>query len=491
MDKTMNSLRFYVDAAAPQSPFAHYWEMCVGSCHGYTALREDYRTQLRKAKEDLGFQYVRFHGILNDDMSVVREVSPGQYEYNFVNIDNILDYLLSIGMKPFLEISFMPTPFASGNQTCFYYKGNVTMPKSFELWDSFITELMLHLKGRYGIGELEKWFYEIWNEPNLSFFFSGTQEDYFTLYAHTAKAIKRVGENLRVGGPATANNAWIPDLVKYCKENEVPLDFISTHHYPSDDPNWNQNMHLDDVFGENGSNGCEIDRRGILTKMVKIAGREAGSLPLYYTEWNTSANEGDWFHDEPYSAALAVKTILDNYGLVNGYSFWTFSDLFEEHGQVTGEFRGGFGLQTIHGIPKPVYRAFEVLHQLGTKRLPTVEEQGTVGILPAMGRNGELCILAYNQQMLDRPVAEEKVELHIKNISGVSARIQRIDDAHANAKKVWEEMGAPVYPSAAQVEILKKASMLKEEALCLSKTEEGIRLEFTLPAYGVALVKLV
>ena len=131
---------------------------CVGSCHAYTALREDYRMMLRKAKKDLGFQYVRFHGIFNDQMSVVREVEPGKYEYNFVNIDNILDFLLSIDMKPFLELSFMPTPFASGDQTCFYYKGNVTMPKSFELWDGLIVELLKHLESRYGIEEMEKWF---------------------------------------------------------------------------------------------------------------------------------------------------------------------------------------------------------------------------------------------------------------------------------------------------------------------------------------------
>lgn len=489
----MGSLQFKVDAAAPKTQLDHYWEMCVGSCHGYTALREDYRIQLKKAKEELGFHYVRFHGILNDDMSVVREISPGKYEYNFVNIDNILDYLLSIDMKPFMELSFMPTPFASGEQTCFYYKGNVTMPKSFEIWDGFIAKLIDHLKDRYGEAELKKWFFEVWNEPDLEFFFAGSKEDYFTLYAHTANAIKGVCRDFKVGGPATANNEWIPDFVQYCRENDVPIDFVSTHHYPSDDPNWNKNMRLDNFLGEadNRLSTGEIDRRGLLTKMVKIAVHEADGIPLYYTEWNTSANEGDEFHDTSYSSALVTKTLIDNLGYVEGYSFWTFSDLFEEHGQVAGEFRGGFGLQTIHGIPKPVYRAFELLHQLGTEKLPPVEEQGTVGIFPAIGKEGELCILAYNQQMIDCPIANEKIKLHIKNISDVTATIQRIDDTHANAKKMWEEMGAPVYPSTGQVEALKEASRLKEEALCISKTEEGISVEFELPAYGVALIKLV
>ena len=272
----MENLKFYVDQNAPKTRFDHYWEKCVGSCHAYTALREDYRMMLRKAKKDLGFQYVRFHGIFNDQMSVVREVEPGKYEYNFVNIDNILDFLLSIDMKPFLELSFMPTPFASGDQTCFYYKGNVTMPKSFELWDGLIVELLKHLESRYGIEEMEKWFFEVWNEPDLDFFFAGSQEDYFLLYEHTARAVKSAGKNLKVGGPATANNEWIPDLISYCEKNSVPLDFISTHHYPSDDPNWNADMHLDNFFGEEVSlNSEEIDRRGLLTKMVRIAKHEA------------------------------------------------------------------------------------------------------------------------------------------------------------------------------------------------------------------------
>ena len=488
----MENLKFYVDQNAPKTRFDHYWEKCVGSCHAYTALREDYRMMLRKAKKDLGFQYVRFHGIFNDQMSVVREVEPGKYEYNFVNIDNILDFLLSIDMKPFLELSFMPTPFASGDQTCFYYKGNVTMPKSFELWDGLIVELLKHLESRYGIEEMEKWFFEVWNEPDLDFFFAGSQEDYFLLYEHTARAVKSAGKNLKVGGPATANNEWIPDLISYCEKNSVPLDFISTHHYPSDDPNWNADMHLDNFFGEEVSlNSEEIDRRGLLTKMVRIAKHEAGNLPLYYTEWNTSANEGDEFHDTPYSSALVTKTLIDNYGYVEAYSFWTFSDIFEEHGQVPGEFRGGFGLQTIHGIPKPVYRAFELMHELGEERLPKVEEQGHVGICPVMDEEGRLAILAYNQEMSGKPISQEKVEIHIKNASGTKAVIQRIDDTHANAKKQWEEMGCPTYPLPVEVQKLKEDSELKTEELPVKVEGEEVVLEFELPVYGVALIKLM
>ena len=177
----MGTLTFLYDVKDKTEHFNHYWETCVGSCHGYTALREDYREQLKEAHDQLGFKYLRFHGILDDDMCVVQEEN-GKILYNFVNIDNIFDFLLDIGMKPFMEIGFMPKAFASGTTTLFHYNANNTMPKDFDEWDRFITTMMNHFIDRYGIDEVRTWFFEVWNEPNLKFFFNGTQKDYFKLY---------------------------------------------------------------------------------------------------------------------------------------------------------------------------------------------------------------------------------------------------------------------------------------------------------------------
>ena len=331
--------------------------MCVGSCHRYTALRADYREQLAKAKKELGFRYVRFHGILNDDMCVVQKDRAGNICYNFFNIDNIIDYLLRIDMKPFIEPGFMPTALASGTDTVFHYKGNITLPADFEQWDAFISEMMHHLIERYGLAEVQQWFFEVWNEPNLRFFFA--------------------------------------------EGKAAPVTY----------------------------------RRGILTEMIKQANKDAGTYPLYYTEWNTSSHLGDDIHDYPHSSALLTKTVLDNAGYVNAYSFWTFTDIFEEPPQTIGEFHHGFGLQTVHGIPKPVYRAFELLHQLGTKCYPRPEEQGTVGL-----------------------VATADAE---------NAVILRVDEEHANPRKLWEEM------------------------LPVTAEEDGCKVTFTLPPQGIALVKFL
>ena len=483
---------FHLDLNAPRLPFPHYWETCVGSCHGPTALREDYRAQLRQCRNELGFRYVRFHGILDDSMSVcLRDHRSGILRYNFTLIDSIFDFLLSIGMKPFIELSFMPSALASTGKELFTYRGNISIPKDYAEWDALIEKLTEHLVARYGLAEVRKWFFEVWNEPNLAFFYEGTQADYFELYDHTAAAIKRVDKGLKVGGPATAINAWIPEMIRHCEDNGVPLDFISTHHYPTDDPLWNSGMSIEAFFETMLKDDPDADkkaiahRRGVLTIMLKNAKEEAGDYPLYYTEWNTSSNDMDLRHDVPYSAAFVAKTLIDNAGMVDVYSFWTFSDIFEENGQRPGEFHGGFGMLTLHDIPKPVYRAFQLMHGLGDERLQAEDEQGTVGIV-ATEDGGVIQVLAYNHDVLESPPREETVTLKLAGANVSRAEILRIDDDHANPYPLWVEMGSPDYPTDAQIQRLISESAVVAEPLPL----DGDEVTFPLPPNGVALVRL-
>ncbi len=470
-------LIFTTDFQSEGKPLSHYWEKCVGSCHAYTALREDYRQQLKKAHEQAGFQYLRFHGLLNDDMSIVVREEDGSLRYNFFNIDSIFDFLLDIGMKPFLELGFMPEALASTEKTCFHYKGNISLPKDYKEWEELIGKLTDHLIQRYGAEEVHSWFFEVWNEPNLSFFFEGTQSDYFELYAHTARAIKAVDAKIQVGGPATSNNKWIPEFIAYCESNQVPLDFISTHHYPTDDPLWS------------GCPNKEFYDRGVLTEMTRRAKKESGSYPLYYTEWNSSARNPDEVHDIPYTAALAAKTIIDNVGLVEAYSFWTFTDIFEEGGQFPGEFYGGFGMQTVHGIPKPVFRTFEFLHQLGTQQLPVSEEQETVGMIVTTTEKG-ICMLAYNHQVPGSEIEEQEVCFRVQNFKASGASMTLVDDDHGNARKIYEEWGFPEYVSREEVKKLDQAATVQPQELPLQRKGEDSEIRFRLKPHGIALIQM-
>ncbi len=356
--------RFSGGLTGPSTPLPHFWEHTVGSGHATLGLRADWQEQLRRAHDELGMAHVRFHGILCDDMGTLL-CQNERFLYSFANADRIFDFLLSIGMKPFVELSFMPLALSSGDQIVFHYRANVTKPKDNAQWAVLIRKLVKHWVDRYGLDEVRQWFFEVWNEPNLTAFGSGLQSDYFELYRYTAAAIKGVDAGLRVGGPATAANAWVDDFIAFTRREGLPADFITTHHYPTD------------AFGKPGDDTetqLSQSTRSILREQTREVRRQAGDLPVYYTEWCTSSNPRDPLHDDPFAAAFIVKTVLEANGLVQAYSYWTFSDIFEENYFPSVPFHGGFGLMNIHGIAKPSWRAFELLHGLGTELM---DLQGT------------------------------------------------------------------------------------------------------------------
>jgi len=165
-------------------------------------------------------------------MGVYREDKNGNPEYNYMYVDALFDYLHQIGIKPFVELGFMPNYLASGPQTIFWWKGNVTPPNNYDKWAALIQNITQHFTDRYGVDEVKTWYFEVWNEPNLSpGFWTGTQEDYFKLYKYTAQAVKKVNSAYRVGGPATAGAAWEAELIEFCQQNNLPIDFVSTHAY--------------------------------------------------------------------------------------------------------------------------------------------------------------------------------------------------------------------------------------------------------------------
>ncbi|HEY5101767.1 MAG TPA: glycosyl hydrolase, partial [Steroidobacteraceae bacterium] len=468
------------DFKAASEPLPHFWEHTVGSDHALMALRADWRQQLRRSHEELGFRHVRFHGLLSDDVSTVVQYYDSLI-YSFFNIDQIVDFLLSIGMKPFVELSFMPGALASGTKTVFHYRSNVTQPRDYDQWAMLIRTLVEHWIERYGLAEVRQWFFEVWNEPNLDWFGDGKQSDYFKLYRYTARAIKDVDTGIRVGGPATAVNAWICDFLEFCRTEHVPVDFVTTHHYPND------------VVGmERADTVTQLaaSRRSALRDQTRKVRDQAGSMPVYYTEWCTSSNPRDPLHDEAYAAAFVTKTIMEANGLVQGYSYWTFSDIFEENYFPSVPFHGGFGLLNIHGIAKPSYRAFQLLHHLGTELLPVEGAHATVDVW-VVRRGDEVTILLTNFALPRHPIASQVVRVVLRHVRAPSkATIERIDQQHANAKRRWQELGEPEYPDAKTLAQLHAASELHREVQVLHHSGDVIELDVEMPPLGVAAVTL-
>jgi xylan 1,4-beta-xylosidase len=469
---------FSCDFTGPASDLPHFWEHTVGSCHAPLALRVDWQAQMRRSHEELGFGHVRFHGLLCDDMGTLIAEGDTLF-YSFFNADQIFDFLLSIGMRPFVELSFMPTTLASGDQIVFHYRANVTPPKDYARWATLIRKLVAHWVERYGLAEVREWFFEVWNEPNLDAFGSGKQEDYFELYRHTAEAIKSVDKALKVGGPATAANAWVDEFIAFCAKSQLPADFISTHHYPTD------------AFGQPGDDTeaqLAKSRRSVLRDETREVRKKAGDRPVYYTEWCTSSNPRDPMHDEPYAAAFITKTIMEACGLVQGYSYWTFSDIFEENYFPSVPFHGGFGLLNIHGIAKPAYRAFELLHALGTEMLPVEGTHPTVDTWAVRGTRSATVLLT-NYALPRHPIATETIRIKLANAqSPIQATIRRIDSDHANAKRRWQEMGSPEYLDAGTLAELDAESRCDPEPHPFDFRDGALAFDVTLPPLSVAAV---
>ena len=443
------------------------------------ALRADWQRDLKRAHDELGFRYVRFHGLLSDDMGTV--VRDGKkLAYSFFNSDQVFDYLLSIGMRPFVELSFMPPALASGRKTVFRYQANITPPKDYKQWAAVIDRLVRHWVDRYGEREVEQWFFEVWNEPNLKIFWSGTQRDYFRLYRYTAEAIKNVSASLKVGGPATARSEWIADFIDFCERNRVPADFVSTHYYPNDG------------YEEIADTELQLfkSQRGIMREVAQNTRAHAHNRPVYYTEWNTSSTLGDSLHDEPYASAAVASTVMEANGLVEGYSFWTFSDIFSEKYFPSTPFHGGFGLLNLHGIPKPTYRAFELLHDLGDRQSLGDGLHETVDC-SLLQKESSVTILLTNHTTPGRSIKNEEIEIRLENArEPIAATIRRIDQDHANPKRMWLEMGQPEYLGGKDVARLEEASELVSQKQSVSFDHGTILLRTNLPAHGVATITI-
>ena len=466
------------DARATALP--HVWEHTIGSGHATLGLRADWQRQLARCRRELGFTHVRFHGLLSDDMgTLVRERDV--LVTSFFNADQIFDFLLSIDMRPFVELSFMPSALASGADTVFHYRGNITPPTHDAEWARLIGQLARHWVERYGVDEVRKWLFEIWNEPNLPTFWTGTQAQYFDLYAGAARAIKAVDSALVVGGPASAANAWIDDFLAFCARAAVPVDFVSTHHYPTD------------AFGMPGDDTVlqlAQSRRSVLRDEAATAKRQAGDKPLYYTEWSTSSNPFDDLHDLPYAAAFIVKTVMEVRELVAAYSYWTFSDIFEENYFASRAFHGGFGLLTIDGIPKPAYRAFELLHRQGDRIYPVEGAHETVDVWVTRDAH-RVTILVANGALPRHPIKSELVTIELRGIGPIaSATVARIDEDHANARRTWVEMGQPERPLPREVAALEVASEVLSRPTGFHVDGDVATFVLSMPAQGTALITI-
>jgi xylan 1,4-beta-xylosidase len=452
-----------IDINAVQGKINTAFKTSVGAGRANEGLRADWQQQLAEIKRDTDFRYIRMHGLLSDDMGVYRVDSKGREQYNFQYIDALYDYLLSIDVKPFVELGFMPSALASGTKTIFWWRGNVTPPSSYEKWETLVKKLTEHWTQRYGAAEVATWYFEVWNEPNLDGFWAGTQQDYFKLYTHAVRGIKSVNANYKVGGPATAGAAWIPEMIAYCAKNKIPLDFVSTHSY-------GVNQGFLDEFGSTGTVLSKDEMAvsaDVLNNRKQIAESAMPNLELHYTEWSSSYTPADPTHDSYHQAAYILQKLKQVGGAAQSMSYWVFTDIFEEAGPRFEAFHGGFGLMNTQGIKKPAYFAYQFLNHLAATELKSNDKQ----TFATTDNNGNVQLLLWdytftlpdginNQQYFIKDLpAKNKGNASIK-VAGLkkgdyTLKISQVGYQRNDAFTAYIKMGSPAQLSKQQVTELK------------------------------------
>jgi xylan 1,4-beta-xylosidase len=530
-----------IDGQAPtEVALRHVWNECLGAGRANEALRADWQAHFREAVDALGARYVRFHGVFHDDMFVYRVGDGGGFGpptpfaepvYTFSYVDKVFDAVLAAGARPFVELGFMPRDLATQTETVFWWKAHASPPRDMARWVELVTTTVRHWIERYGIEEVRAWRFEVWNEPNLvPHFWTGTRTQYFELYEATARAIKDIDADLVVGGPSTSvfvpddryagetedrsaevataeatdpdaldwKPVWIHEFVDWCATRGVPVDFLSTHLYPTD--------YAFDASGQ----GRPIERHVDATYddlVVMRAIIEASPFPeaeLHISEWSSSPSSRDRMHDTLFAATYITRAFLRGAALADSISYWTFTDVFEEGGAGVGPFHGGFGLVNEHGIHKPTFHAMAMLARLGDRLVLSTPH----GVVTRRSADGALAavFLNYPDEMGTRAIGSRitygstrsladlgpsrRVRHTVEGLApGTTIAVEVLDWDHGNVAEEWHRMGEPLNLTPQQTARLREvADALHRETLVVPDT--GV-LEIDLDLRPWAVASLV
>lgn len=466
--------------------FHNHVDFCIGSGRMGLALTQEYQEQLKLVQEEIGFSHIRGHGLFCDDMAIYQEYDENgvkKVEYNYTYLDRVMDFYRSVGLRPFLELGFMPEKMASGTQTVFYWKGNVTPPADYRAWRQMVQGLLRHLMERYGEEEVVAWPIEVWNEPNLEVFWKDADmTEYFRLFGETFAAVKEVDSRFRVGGPAVcggSDEAWIKAFMNYCKEQGIAVDFVTRHHYTVEQPKIAG--HYDYVTLMNPEDGFANLKT---SRDIIDSFEEYKNLPVYITEFNTSYSPKSLIHDTNQNAAYIAHQ-LSRLGDVNeAYSYWTFGDVFEEQGVPFTPFHGGFGLVANGCIPKPAFWTFVFYKKLQDSKGKCVYKDDDAVVL----REPDGSYLGIGWNPVEKGAeAVRDIEFLLPAAAGAYSLLTKtVDEETCNPLKVWHDLGEPAYLKEEQKKLLRQAAqpLIKTERL----NPEGAHLHIALSLKRNAVV---
>jgi xylan 1,4-beta-xylosidase len=539
MSTTCTTLGLSADLMAAGQPLIPYWNRCVGAGRAHEGLRANWQEHLGLVRQHGGMGMCRFHGLFHDDMFILRETPKnrepgearvaGEYIYNFQYLDELFDRMLAAGVRPFVELGFCPEPLASVKKTCFWWGAHGSPPTDLAAWSELVRRTVQHLVDRYGHGEVRQWYFEVWNEPNLPFFFAGTRSQYYELYAASALAVKSVDPHLRVGGPATSNfvcdrrfdgeregdgaiplevtadnlddltwePVWVAHFLAWAGKRGLPVDFVSCHPYPTEFG----------FFGPEGkryARALSRNRHALRSDCLRL--REVvrtspyPTAELHLTEWSSSPNCRDHSHDALPAAAFIIQAVLAASGLIDSLAYWAFTDVFEEQGPGNTAFHGGFGMISFQGLAKPSFHAYRMLNRLGSTEIcrsdsaiVTRDSAGRVSALVWNYPSEATPPMAHSRAEANAFAATGTARAMDLRLSGLPAHarvvVEVLDAAHGDVVTAWERRGSQPELSRELTEQLRAAAWATETNELQADEAGVLHIQQTMAPWAVMAVR--
>ena len=511
-----------VDARASGHAFPHFWEETFGSGRAILALRDNYRRDLKEVHDYAGMRYVRFHAILHDEVGVYDEDESGKPVYNFTYVDQIYDGLLDQGVRPFIEISFMPYKLASDPKAIhpFWYKQNVSPPKDYAKWDALMRAFAQHLVERYGIDEVSQWYFEVWNEPDIDYWHT-TPEDYWKLYDYAVTGVRAALPRAKVGGPASTSPGrskaydFLKNFLQHVNTGKsaadgkpIPMDFISFHAKGS--PTIAEGKVTMGISREltDADKGFELISAFPRFKNLPIIISEAD--PEGCAACSSKVNPANNYRNGtlyPAYTATAFKALfeLQDKHAVNLLSMLSWSFEFEDK-----DYFEGFRSLATNGVDKPVLNVFRMFGLMSGNRVQTTST-GKISLdnlvnsgarqspdvdAFATKSDREAAVLVWNYCDVDGAAEAVPTAITIGGIPDGVHRVllqhYRLDDTHSNSYTIWLAMGSPQHPTTEQYAKLQAAGQL--QLLTSPKWVEvvngQVQVDTDLPRQGTSLLRV-
>jgi xylan 1,4-beta-xylosidase len=488
--------------SAKRHSIIHTWEGLGNIDQMRWMTRQDCLEQLEKAYKDIGLRHVRAVGLFDDNLFVVGK-DPKKFNEenskprkNWQVIDYIFDSLLDIGISPIFTTTFMPECLASGNQTVFDTKNNVTIPKNYAEWEELVEATLNHMVHRYGKNRMRSWYYEVWNEPNLGAFYGGDMEDFFQLWKSTHKVIKKVDPNFRIGGPSTARAEWIQEFFDFTKKNNCETDYLICHIYNND----SEYAALSPFAGPQSD---KINRSpnflsGVVKGVKELANANNFNGEIHWNEWGRSWFPYDPIRESANEAAFIVKSMSEISQYADYFAYWCLSDIYNQAGYGAETFHGNYGMLNLQGLKKPSYLAHQLLNQLGTQQISIEAEtnfEHTGAIATENEKELKILLYAYDNEFSPDTSNTGLIKSRIllpKKISKQNISLTRISQTENNIVTKWNEAGSPDYIKYDERPYWQELNQIKtdkEGFNCIEKDSKNY-LEFDMNIPGILTVDL-